>query len=170
MRKVSAILSLVLILLSFSACGGEKSAPFDLEEYKSLVSECQGTINDASIILANAGAYENNYWKALGELRADDMVDAAFSWLADNSEEDRASVDASYSTIQESYKAIISIETEGNEAEEILSSFKSLYASYAEMYIMVTEPSGSRTDFAKSMSDLIADMKISNESLSLFLS
>ncbi len=100
---------------------------------------------------------------------SDSMVDSAFEWLAENSEETRETVDAAYSKIREEYKAIILTEIEGKEAEEIDASFRELYDSYCGMYTLVTEPSGSLSDFADTLIDLANSQIASDESLSLFL-
>lgn len=141
---------------------------FDLEEYKALVSACRTDINAASIIVANVGSYENNYWKNLGKL-SDTMVESAFEWLAKNSDETQETVDTAHEDIRQQYKNIILIELDGKEAEEIDSAFREMYDAYSSMYSLVISPSGSREDFAKNLSDYIGAISDSNEDLSLFL-
>lgn len=174
MKKTTFLATIVLVLF-LAGCGSPSqsnaspsSTAFDLDTYKALVSSCREEINAASLILANTGSYENTYWKALGSL-SDDMVDRAFAWLAENSEETRETVDSTYNDIRAAYKEIILNEIEGKEAEEIDSAFRGLYDAYCEMYSLVTQPSGSRESFAQSLSKLIDDIGDYDESLSLFL-
>lgn len=173
--KKSILLITVLLALFLTGCGdpsqpdsSPSSTAFDLDVYKSLVSDCREEINAASLILANTGAYENNYWKTLGGL-SDDMVDRAFTWLSENSAETRETVDSAYNDIRAAYKEIVLNELEGTEAEEIDSAFRGLYDAYCEMYSLVTQPSGSRENFAQSLSKLIDDIGDYDENLSLFL-
>ncbi len=187
MRKLSFALVVLIAIFFLVGCesninkGDEISLPtetistssgvihdFDLDEYKLLVSECRSSINNASIYISNMGAYEIKYWKILGSL-SDTMVDSAFKWLAEKSDGTRDSVETSYETIRKQFKEIVLIEIDGNEAEEISKSFRSMYDSYIAIYLMVTSPSGTVESFATKLNNNINNITDSNNTLSLFL-
>lgn len=141
---------------------------FDLSAYKDLVADCRAKIKESGILLSNIGQWENNYWKAMGSL-SDDMVGSAFEWLEEQSGENRDTVDSGYSDIRDTYKEIILLEVEGKEAEEIDEAFRGLYDSYSSLYRLVTEPSGSRSDFVDDFNDSINAFTTHDDTLSLFL-
>lgn len=142
---------------------------FDLESYKESASDFRAEAYAASVILANMGSYENNYWKALGSL-SDSMVDKAFTWLAENSDESQETVEAAYESIRAAYKELILTDLGDNtEAAEIDAGVRALYDGYSELYNIVLNPSGSRGDFASHVSDLISEIQSANDDLLLFL-
>lgn len=185
MKKHSfAITSILFCLLLLAGCSNsdniQSAAPnvpsqsvapaFDLDEYKTLVSECRAAINEASIYVSNTGKYEFNYWKAYdsvgGDTPDDSMVDSAFEWLSEKSDATRETVDADYDDIRQQYKNIILIEINGREAEEIDTVFRSMYEAYSSMYNLVTSPSGPLSKFGTSLDDCIAAIVEADESLS----
>lgn len=142
---------------------------FDLEAYKESVSDFRSEAYAASVILANMGNYENNYWQALGSL-SDGMVDKAFTWLAENSDESRETVEANYESICSAYKELILTDFGDNaEAAEIDAGVRALYDGYSELYDTILNPSGSRGHFASHVSDLISEIQSANDDLLLFL-
>lgn len=185
--RISIFMLAVMLALLLAACGTPSSAQtskpveptpteapvFDLEEYKTLVSECRVAINDAAIFLANAGKYETNWLKAYasvgGDGGIDDLAEKAFEWLAENSEATRETVDADYEDIRQQYKNIILMELDGQEAQEIDALFRSMYEAYSSMYSLVTKPSGTASSFASSLVDCINELTKADEDLSLFL-
>lgn len=146
-----------------------EAEPFDLEAYKEKASDFRINAYAASIILANMGNYENNYWQALGRLD-DGMVNKAFSWIAENSDESQETIESNYENIRTAYKGLILTDF-GNdtEASEIDAGVRALYSGYSELYSAVTSPSGSREDFASHVSDLISEIQSANKNLLLFL-
>lgn len=146
----------------------ETEPEFNLAAFKSAVAQCQTDINDASIYIANMGAYEYNFWKTLGSL-SDSMTERAYEWLAENSDATKESVEAAYESIRQQYKDITLTEYNGKEAEAIYTAFESMYQSYIGMYNLVTSPSGSITDFATGLSNYIEAIQESDSELSLFL-
>ena len=155
-----------------SASGAQESPPasFQLSEYKADAAAYRDLTYQASVVLANVGNYENNYWKALGRLN-EDMPDKAFEWLSENSEETRETVSASNEDISSIYDALISTDFGGNtDASEIDAEVRALYDGYYALYSLVTEPSGTREDFVLSLSGLIEDVEAANDALSGLLS
>lgn len=181
MRKIFAIILAVVLAVSLCSCGGNslsdetglketvKADDFDLDGYKEKVSEFRSSVYEASIILGNIGVYENNYWKALGSL-SDNMVESAFDWLAENSDESKETVEANNENIRAAYKelALIDVGDDG-EAAEIDAGVRALYDGYSELYSTVLNPSGSRGYFATSVSDLMSEVQSANDDLLLFL-
>lgn len=146
----------------------EAEQEFDLESFKNAVSQCQADINDASILIANMGTYEYNFWKALGSL-SDSMTESAYEWLAENSDATKESVETAYESIRQQYRDITLTEYRGKEAEEIYSAFDSVYQAYNDMYNLVTNPTGSLTDFATDLNNYIEAIQRNSNDLSLFL-
>lgn len=179
-KLISLSLSMILVVVLCS-CGGVPEQPvsespdassssFDLSAYQVDAEEFRGLAYEASVILANVGTYENNYWKALGRL-SDDMSDRAFEWLAENSEETQETVSASYEAIQSAYGDLTSADIdEEAEAAEIAAGVDALHVGYSALYELVTKPSGSREDFVRALSDLINDVEAANDTLSNLLS
>lgn len=194
-RKLLSLILAALMVLAFTGCGSTTASvegtptpevettptpeptptdiPFDLDAYKALVNACRADINSAHIFVGNVGNYENKYWTSLsnfgGRLDIEKMVDGAFEWLAENSDESRETVDAAYESIRQQYKAIILTEIDGNEAEEIDSAFRNMYDAYSSMYSLVILPSGSRSSFATNLVDYMNIILDSDEDLALFL-
>lgn len=105
MKKLYRILCITLLIaILLSACGNTVTpeASISLEEYKIMVSDFNSRIMEESVILANAGMSEYNYWKAYsslpmyGELDYQKMAEAAMEWLSENSDADAETVKAAY--------------------------------------------------------------------------
>lgn len=186
LKKVLRSFLVTMALFCLAACGGENSqsvspAPdqeaekeFNLEEYKTAVSECRDAINEAGILVANVGSYEINYCNALASISGktavtDEMVEKAFDWLAEKADVSRETVDKTYDNIRQQYKDIILIEIDGQEAKEIDSSFRGLYDAYDSMYSLTTSPSGLASDFANKFQSYVTAMVDIDKDLSLFL-
>lgn len=181
MKKLISALSAIILTAFLCSCSGStnSSAPisqetsfpaFDLSDYKADASAYMDLTYQASVILANIGNYENNYWKALGYL-SEDMPNRAFEWLEGNSEETRETVSASNEDISSAYESLILTDFgENTDAAEIDAEIRALYASYSTLYALVTEPSGTREDFVLSLSGLIEDVETTNNTLSGLLS
>ena len=199
MKKFIVAILIPIFVLTFCACGGatadsaaqpdsaaqesEKEAEvnatieetvveadrFDLDAYKESASDFRTEAYAASVILANMGNYETNYWKALGTL-SDSMVDKAFTWLAENSDESQETVEADYESIRAAYKELILTDFGDNaEAAEIDAGVRALYDGYSELYDTILNPSGSRGHFASHVSDLISEIQSANNDLLHFL-
>ncbi|NBH79183.1 hypothetical protein D3Z52_13620 [Clostridiaceae bacterium] len=184
-------LTVLLLVLALTACASNESAPatdttaepeavFDLDAYKSAVSECRTAINNAGLIIANVGSYEVNFCKSMNNINentgwgsytieTEDVAESGFAWLEEKTDYTRETVDTSYSEIQQQYKEIILTEIEGAEAKEIDAAFRELYDAYTTLYSLVTTPSGLPQDFAKEILACANTMTDSDEALALFL-
>lgn len=176
MKKL-ILLSLSMILIIFLCSCGEVDEPsasgsqdtpfasFDLSAYQADAEAFRDSTYQASVILANIGTYENNYWKTLGGL-SEDMAARAFVWLSENSEETQETVSAIHEDIDTAYEKLISVDFgENADAAQIDIEVRDLYGSYSALYILVTEPSGSRENFVLSLSSLIEDIESANDTL-----
>lgn len=147
----------------------ETTTAFDLNGYKDLISECNASIYDASILLSNMGQWEYNYWKNMvsmnGVLNYDLMAQKAEDWLNEKAEVSAGTVKENYDAICESYRQIIKTEIEGKEAEKILETFDELFVTYSNLYLLVTSPSGSINIFADSFNDYTNSIKNNNSLL-----
>lgn len=186
MKKYLCLIIAFLFAIALAGCGSSNSesvsqtdapvvteAPttlpeFDLDAFKTAVSDCRQDINDASIFIANMGTYEFKYWKALGSL-SDDIAEKGYEWLAKNSDATKESVEASYESIRQQYKEITLTEYTGKEAEEIYAAIDAMYRAYNGMYNLVNSPSGSLSDFGSELSDYIDAIQESESDLELFL-
>lgn len=138
--------------------GEPPESNFDLEAYKSLVSNCRTAISDAGNILTIIGIYEHYYWESyeaasMYNLSSADIVDAVFEWLAENTDETRETVSAAFDSIRQQYRDIILTELKGKEAEEIDKAFRSMYTAYSSMYSLTGSPAGCRISFATMIND-----------------
>ncbi|MBM6974709.1 hypothetical protein [Intestinimonas butyriciproducens] len=176
MKKL-ILLSLSMILaIALCSCGEVQEPPasgspdvpsalFDLSAYQVDAEEFRGLTYEASVILANVGTYENNYWKTLGRL-SEDMPEKAFAWLSENSEETQETVSAVNEAIGAAYDKLTSIDFgENADAAQIDTEVRALYDGYSALYALVTEPSGARENFVLSLSDLIEDIESANDAL-----
>lgn len=176
MKKLISLSLSMILAVALCSCGEVQESPasgspdvpsasFDLSEYQVDAETFRGLAYEASVVLANVGTYENNYWKALGQL-SEDMPESAFAWLAENSEETRETVSEANEDIDAAYDSLTSVDFGGsNDAAQIDTEVRALYSSYSALYDLVTEPSGARENFVLSLSDLIEDIESANDAL-----
>lgn len=185
-------LSLILLLFVFvvSGCGDQNSSsdvpsaepssieetvPFDISEYKKIVSEYNDYVSDNMIALYNMGKYEYNYWNNSEKLGAtpdsSELSAKAFEWIAENSENEHTeiSITSNHDEICNLYATIIKTSTEGSEAEEIENLVKDIYDSYTSLYNLITSPSGNLDSFADMYNTNIQNLQKDTETLSLLL-
>lgn len=180
MKKLISLSLSMILAIALCSCGEAQeptasvspdmpSASFDLSAYQADAETFRDLAYEASVVLANVGTYENNYWKALGQL-SEDMPDVAFEWLSENSEETRETVSASNEDISSAYEALILTNFgENADAAEIDVEVRALYDGYSTLYSLVMEPSGTREDFVLTLSSLIEDVDAANDALSELL-
>lgn len=147
---------------------------FDLDAYKALVSDCCMAIRDAGGVMAMMGVYEYYYWEAHetaggGDPTSASIVDAAYEWLHENTDETRETVEAAYESICMQYKDITLIEVEGREAEEIDTVFRKQYMAYSLLYSLAATPAGCRISFLTMIDDYNTTITRCDDTLSLLL-
>lgn len=198
MKRLFSLLSACTLVFSLTACGNTGDQPdstspppsksqdlapaeggptesnFDLEAYKALVSSCRMAISDAGNILTMIGIYEYYYWEShetinIYGLSGADIVDAAFEWLAKDTDETRETVSAAYDGIRQQYRDITLIELNGKEAEEINKAFRSMYTAYSSMYSLTGTPAGCRISFATMINDYTDTITKCDTALALLL-
>lgn len=199
MQRLFSLLSACVLVFSLAACsniggrpsdgvspppaqsrestppeGGQSESDFDLEEYKTFISGCRAAISSAGNALTMVGIYEYCCWgscEAAGiyDLSGADIAEAAFAWLAENSDETRETVSAAYDSIRQQYGDIILIGLKGNEAEEIDKAFRSMYAAYSSMYSLTGTPAGCRISFATMINDYTDRIAQCDAALALLL-
>lgn len=179
LKKIAATFLCLAVLLSLNACGSETPkedacSSFSIEEYKIIVNENRERIYNACVYLSNLGEYEHNYWKSYNALgpesgMPDTSIDAAFEWLAENSDGTKESVEAAFRDIRQQHKEIVLNVIVGPEAREIYKAYTAMYDAYIALYNLVTEPSNSIDDFVETYNACVNSIKESNQSLSLFL-
>lgn len=147
-----------------------ETSVFDIDEYKTKVSECRNNIDASTVLIANMGNYEFNYFRILGKVDPNGY-ESACNWLEKETEGEttREMVEAGYETICQQYKDIVLIEREGNEAEIIFEKFEILYSAYFDLYYAVSNPSGTVTSFSKAVSENSKLILTTSEELGLFL-
>lgn len=182
MKKLVVLALSAALAVSICSCGNssstgespsapqESEAPaFNLSEYKEAAAAFQSETYQACIILGNVGNYEFTYWEALGRFD-DNMVDRAFQWLSENSEETQETVAAKNEEIRSSYKELILTDFgDDTEAAETDNGIRALYDGYSALYNSVTQPSGSYSTFASNLYELLNEIESANDNLLLFL-
>lgn len=148
--------------------------PFDLAAYKATVSASFDSISGQAILLSNMGEYEYNYWKINenigGTFDSAKVADAAENWLIEKAEIEPGTLSKNHELICKQYKEIVSMTISGVEAEKIYENYDVLFTSYNSMYLLVTAPSGSRSDFANSFNSCTEEIKNRKSVLSVLLS
>lgn len=183
MKKFYLILSAVIILI-ISACGGSPASKPDpepvipaisAEKYNSMVSDFNSRLMEESVILANVGMYEYNYWDAFsglstyGDLDYEEMAKKAMDWLAENSDATSETVKAAYDELIASYSAIAEANVDGDVPEDVPKLVDALFGAYHMLYSLVTEPSGEIDDFLLQLSEHSEAIMTFNEDLSSLL-
>ncbi|MFQ8760594.1 MAG: hypothetical protein ACLSAF_15370 [Intestinimonas sp.] len=183
-KMILSVLTASLLLLS--ACGGQPSASspspspsepqapaFDLEEYKTAVSEFNTSVMDEAVLLSNIGKYEHNYWKALGSVNGtmdyDKMVEKAMEWLSGEVEEDASSIEAAYGDICAAYAVLAASDSDEGIADELSENVDDLFNAYNALYLLVTEPSGGIDDFADDFNEYSGAITECNSTITALL-
>lgn len=155
---------------------GPPEQDFDPAAYKALVSSCRTAISEAGGVLTMIGIYEHYYWESceaantnIYDLSSSDIIDAAFEWLAENTDETRETVNAAYDSIRQQYRDIALIEPKGTQAEEIGQTFRSMYTAYSSMYSLTGTPAGCRISFATMIKDYADRIAQCDAALALLL-
>lgn len=190
MRKIICILLLIFIVLSGCSTPEppeptaapeptqvptpEPTQSFNIDEYKVLVSELKDSVTDALVLVSNMGQYEFNYWETLenigGTIDYDAMVLDVSDWMKENVDIDTGTLPSTYADISKKYKGFIKIDVTGAEAEEIQKNAIELYKAFDGLYLLVTSPSGSLSDFAEKYNDYMDIIQTSDSLLSTLLS
>lgn len=179
MKKFLACLLIVCLGFLLLACqktgiDAEKVDKIDLSEYKTLVGKCNDDIMELSILLSNMGQYEHNYWKILnggnGAMDYDSMVSRAFEWLEREAEIDQAAMETKYQDVCDQYKKIFAVDVTDSIALDVRTSFLELFDSFNSLYLLVTAPSGSMSDFVSHYNTYSGKIKNINSTLSLMVS
>lgn len=178
MKKLYGTLCVILLAVILSACGNssapkaplkEQEAPpqeqeeqvptIALEEYKTMVSDYNSRLMDEAVLLANAGMYEYNYWKAFsglptyGDLNYQSMAESAMEWLAKNSDANAETVKAAYDELIVACIDISDANVDGDIPEELPDLVVALFGAYDALYSHVTDPSGKIEDFVRQLSE-----------------
>ena len=195
MKRVVLLLLILAMMVPLSACGDAGDRPsdgisqppskslepappedsrFDLDGYKALVSDCRTAIRNAGSVVAMMGVYEYYYWEARETTGGDDMtsssiVDAAYEWLRESTDETRETVAAAYESIRRQYGDITLIEIEGREAEEIDAAFRKQYMAYSLLYSLAATPAGCRISFLTMIDDYNTTITQCDNALGLLL-
>ena len=178
MKKLYRILCITLLIaILLSACGNTVTpeASISLEEYKIMVSDFNSRIMEASVILANAGMSEYNYWKAYsslpmyGELDYQKMAEAAMEWLSENSDADAETVKAAYDELIVASINISDANIDGEIPEELPELVQALFGAYHALYSLVVEPSGEIGDFLIQLNNHVNAIMAFNEDISALI-
>ena len=163
MKKTLALILALLLVVSFAACGSNTEAttepttvtttePFDIDEYKTLVSDCITEIYDSTVVVSNIINFECKYLKAFQKVAGastkpnmESVVKTGIMGLEEYSDYTEESVKEQYNNITEIYNSII-ISGEGHaEAAEIQTVFTEMYKAYDGFYNLAFHP---KTDLA----------------------
>lgn len=152
----------------------ESTSSFNINSYKDAISKAQTSIMDEAILCSNMGKYENSYWENLnkigGSVDFNNLPEMAYNWLLEKGNITKETFEQNYININNQYKEIILIETDGKEASELENTYKNLYNAFISLYLLVTEPSGSLTSFTENYNNYVNAIKESDVTLTTLLS
>lgn len=189
MKKI--ILIVFVIALIFCACAApaqtvvesseqqatepeQESAPaFDLDSYKSAVDQFRKDVLKNTISIGNMAKYEMNFMETMtkisGSIDSDETVEIAYSWLKAESGATAADVESANEMIREEYAALIGMEIEGKEAEELDSYVHSMYENYNELYkAATTAQPASFESFVTRCHEALTGITTADDNISLF--
>ena len=154
MKKMFALFLALIMMLSFTACGSSTETttevttePFDVEEYKTLVSDCIVKIYDSTVVVSNIINFECKYIKTFQKVAGaskqpsmESVVETGIKGLEEYSDYTEESVKEQYNNITEIYNSIV-LSGEGHaEAAEIQTVFSEMYAAYDGFYNLAFSP------------------------------
>lgn len=173
MKKLRVIAIAVCFGLLMASCSaGEPKTT--IEEYNAAVASFNDTLMENAVLLSNIAQFENSYWKNLiklgGRVDYDDIVSKAYDWLEEKSGETEQSVEQSYNEICSQYKAIISMNVEGEGNARVSEKLDEIFEAYNSLYLLVTSPSGSNNNFVESYNDYTDTIVNANSMISTLLS
>lgn len=139
----------------------------NIEEYKSKILDFNNNVYEAALLLSNAGKYERNYWENLenigGTVDFDKVYINALDWLIENADEEynvtETKLSDDYKAICTSYSEITSMGIDSAEVSPINDAYQELFNDYCMLYVLVTEPSGSLSNFIDNYNDYIDNIK-----------
>lgn len=173
MKRWTSMVLAVLLVLALAGCGGSgdsasSAEQFDLDSYKESVNESRTLIYDTASILGNIANYEKTLGNYQGKMSAT-MIDGGYEFAEEKGGVTKEDIDNAHASIREQYKTISIIETEGNEAQQLRDAYVEMYEAYADLYNLVTAPSGSVSSFSSSAAGYIKTISSAADTLSLFL-
>lgn len=196
-KSISFIMALIL-MMSIAACGSHDTSaeattehstaptepstvpttePFNIEDYKSLVSNCVTEIYDGSVVLSNIISFEYKYLKAYkniagssAEPDSEMVVETGIKGIEENSEHTEESVKENYNDISTMYKDIVILDTGNAEAIEIMAAFKEMHEAYVGLYNLAFSPDLDMSALASSHDEYIKTIKNSKSVLDILLS
>ena len=152
MKKMFALFLALITILSFTACGSNTEAatepttipttePFDVDEYKALVSDCITEIYDGTVVISNIINFECKYLKTFQKVSGaskkpsmESVVETGIKGLEEYSDYTEESVKEQYNNITEMYNTIILSGADHAEVNEIQTYFTEMYEAYDGFY------------------------------------
>lgn len=144
------------------------------EEFGILVMESSMMIVEDTSILTGYGDSEISFWKTVEDTAEfvtgegekpnnDSIIESADEWLLETYEITRKDLEENYKKITEKHSDIIGANIDDDTSIEIREKYEALYLSYNDLYLTVTNPSGTLEDFtikyAEIGTDIINTMK-----------
>lgn len=121
-------------------------------EYQAMACALNADIQSESQLLLRMGLYEYNWWVTHAEdpggpdLTA--MRDELAAWLAQTHAAPEAVADAHH-RLSASYAALVYAEVDGGLSPDLPARASALFAAYHQLYLTVTQPSGTAPEFAR---------------------
>ena len=154
MKKLLALFMALLMVLSFTACGSKPepttiptTEPFDVEEYKTLVSDCITEIYDSTVVVSNIINFECKYLQAFKKVAGasstpsmESVVETGIKGLEEYSDYTEESVKEKYNEISAMYNEIILSGADHAEVNEIQTVFMEMYEAYDGFYNLAFSP------------------------------
>lgn len=154
MKKMFALFMALILILSLVACGSKPeptttptTEPFDVEEYKTLVSDCITEIYDSTVVVSNIINFECKYLQTFKKVAGasakpsiEKVVETGIMGLEEYSDYTEESVKEQYSNITAMYNSIILFGADHAEVNEIQTVFTEMYEAYNGFYNLAFTP------------------------------
>ncbi len=123
------------------------------DEYLTLSTTLHHRVIAEAELLTRLGLYEYNWWASrIGEPGGDDLTQllpSASSWLASNGNAGFETLSATWVGIVSDYARLSQTPLTGPVPDRLPGQVDALIAAYHQLYIAVTNPRGTASDFAR---------------------
>ena len=151
----------------------EPTPAFNLEAYKAKVALSSQEIYDTATVLYTIAVYENTWWETMnnfgGNAKSEDIVSHAMENVLPKVDLTEDDLDRWHKEIQQQYKEISLVETEGKEAEKIAGYYEEIYEGYKRLHDIVFSPSGKQSSFESTFKGYAGQIVRAYDNLDLFL-
>ena len=150
-------------------------------EFEMLVMDSSFIVLEDAMILMGYGEQEISVWKTSGDIAENisgegenpgniKILEEADKWLSENYERTRKELEDNYLKATEQHADIAGANIEDEKALNVREKYEALYSIYSELYLTVTNPSGTLesftlkyaeigNDFTDAMNDFVSSLE-----------